>query len=63
MSLRVNHVEEEDETGNQHGNVDDFRVELINCHDNMYHPGQYVEGNVILETRHTIVIRGSHCAI
>lgn len=58
MSVKINHVGGENEIGNQRDRVEDFRVELVGCHDNVYHPGQYVEGNVILQNRETVNIRG-----
>ena len=42
MSLQVNYPEDPDELGTQREIIEVFKVELINNHGNIYHPGQYV---------------------
>jgi len=59
MSVQVNYPEDPDELGTQREIIEVFKVELINNHGNIYHPGQYVEGHVTVQNRQTVSIRGN----
>ncbi|XP_045215462.2 arrestin domain-containing protein 3-like [Mercenaria mercenaria] len=60
MSLEVTHElrDDEEDIGDQSGNVRQLEIVLLNNHNNTYYPGQFVQGHVIVDVKRAFITRG-----